>query len=205
MPGQQQLVDLLDAPASPVGGNLFGLSREQLRAVFRSFDQPVYRTAQLLVSMFRQRAASLDAVTTLPRQLREEMAKAGWRIALPQIVRCFHSADGTERYLMAGEDGRTVEAVWMPGGDSGEEGDWDEESRVAAPEIETKRATICVSSQMGCAVGCDFCSTAKLGLQRNLTAGEIAGQVIAVLERHQVEVGRDRGSLVFMGMGEPFV
>jgi 23S rRNA (adenine2503-C2)-methyltransferase len=67
------------------------------------------------------------------------------------------------------------------------------------------RATICVSSQVGCAVNCQFCLTAKLGLQRNLTAGEIAGQVLAVLDRHGVEVGRDRLNLVFMGMGEPFL
>ncbi len=67
------------------------------------------------------------------------------------------------------------------------------------------RATICVSSQIGCAVNCQFCLTAKLGLQRNLTPGEIAGQVISVMDRHNVEVGRDRLNLVFMGMGEPFL
>jgi 23S rRNA (adenine2503-C2)-methyltransferase len=67
------------------------------------------------------------------------------------------------------------------------------------------RATICVSSQVGCAVNCQFCLTAKLGLQRNLTAGEIAGQVVSVLDRQGVEVGRDRVNLVFMGMGEPFL
>jgi 23S rRNA (adenine2503-C2)-methyltransferase len=67
------------------------------------------------------------------------------------------------------------------------------------------RATICVSSQVGCAVNCQFCLTAKLGLQRNLSAGEIAGQVVAVLDRHGVVVGRDRVNLVFMGMGEPFL
>jgi 23S rRNA (adenine2503-C2)-methyltransferase len=67
------------------------------------------------------------------------------------------------------------------------------------------RATICVSSQVGCAVNCQFCLTAKLGFQRNLTAGEIAGQVLAVFDRHSVQVGRDRVNLVFMGMGEPFL
>ena len=68
-----------------------------------------------------------------------------------------------------------------------------------------QRATICVSSQVGCAVNCQFCLTAKLGLQRNLSAGEIAGQVIAVLERQAMQLGRDRINLVFMGMGEPFL
>jgi 23S rRNA (adenine2503-C2)-methyltransferase len=74
-----------------------------------------------------------------------------------------------------------------------------------APEKSWSRATICVSSQVGCAVNCHFCLTGKLGLQRNLSAGEIAGQVISVFERHGVEVGRDRVNLVFMGMGEPFL
>ncbi len=68
-----------------------------------------------------------------------------------------------------------------------------------------RRATICVSSQVGCAVNCQFCLTAKLGMRRNLTAGEIAGQVVAVLRRQGVVIGRDRVNLVFMGMGEPFL
>jgi 23S rRNA (adenine2503-C2)-methyltransferase len=67
------------------------------------------------------------------------------------------------------------------------------------------RSTICISSQVGCAVNCQFCLTAKLGLQRNLSAGEIAGQVVTILDRHAVRVGRDRVNLVFMGMGEPFL
>ena len=97
----------------------------------------------------------------------------------------------------------------MPEGDGGEIG---EEEDTEGPGAEFtgsarrwSRATICVSSQVGCAVNCQFCLTAKLGLQRNLTAGEIAGQVVSVLDRHSVEVGRDRINLVFMGMGEPFL
>ena len=110
--------------------------------------------------------------------------------------------DGTERYLVEGQarDGQTVETVWMPEGDEGEAGDGSEEEGKS-----WNRATICVSSQVGCAVNCQFCLTAKLGLQRNLTAGEIAGQVVAVLDRQAVEVGRERVNLVFMGMGEPFL
>ena len=68
-----------------------------------------------------------------------------------------------------------------------------------------RRATICISSQVGCAVNCQFCLTAKLGIRRNLTAGEIAGQVAAVLSRHKIQIGKDRINLVFMGMGEPFL
>ncbi len=196
------------------------------------FSQPVYRAGQLLDAMYRQRVASLDEITVLPRALREQMAKSGWRISPPKISAAFRSSDGTERYLVAcpdGPDGQTVETVWMPGGDGGEIGDGsadsdstgsayeadgefgdgstaaDEPAKKAASARPAQRATICVSSQIGCAVNCQFCLTAQLGLQRNLTAGEIAGQVIAVLERHSVVVGRDRINLVFMGMGEPFL
>jgi 23S rRNA (adenine2503-C2)-methyltransferase len=102
-----------------------------------------------------------------------------------------------------------VETVWMPGGDGGERGDGtqaaEEEEHPGLDDDDYKRATICISSQVGCAVNCQFCLTAKLGIRRNLTPGEIAGQVAAVLNRHSVEVGRDRINLVFMGMGEPFL
>lgn len=81
----------------------------------------------------------------------------------------------------------------------------DTRNRGALAETGYRRATICVSSQVGCAVNCQFCLTAKLGIRRNLTAGEIAGQVAAVLNRHRIQVGRDRINLVFMGMGEPFL
>jgi 23S rRNA (adenine2503-C2)-methyltransferase len=95
----------------------------------------------------------------------------------------------------------------MPDGDGGEAGEEAETNANGDEEMHRSwsRATICVSSQVGCAVNCQFCLTAKLGLQRNLTAGEIAGQVVAVLDRHDVELGRDRVNLVFMGMGEPFL
>jgi 23S rRNA (adenine2503-C2)-methyltransferase len=93
----------------------------------------------------------------------------------------------------------------MPEGDDGESGDDSEAETEDGAGKRTQRATLCVSSQVGCAVNCEFCLTAKLGFQRNLTVGEIAGQVLAVFERHVVEVGRDRLNLVFMGMGEPFL
>jgi len=91
----------------------------------------------------------------------------------------------------------------MPEGDDGEAGDGTGDGNGDGKDW--RRTTICVSSQVGCAVNCQFCLTAKLGLQRNLSAGEIAGQVVAVLDRHAVRVGRDRVNLVFMGMGEPFL
>jgi 23S rRNA (adenine2503-C2)-methyltransferase len=201
MPGGENLVRLLDGEAGAAVKNLFGLSYQQLMEIMVQFGQPAYRASQLLDAMFRQRVGSLEGVSTLPRGLRKELAEQGWAIGRPTIVETFRSVDGTERYLVAGQDGQTVETVWMPGGDGAERGDDDG----AEGGTGTQRATICVSSQVGCAVNCQFCLTAKLGLQRNLSAGEIAGQVIAVLERQAVQVGRDRINLVFMGMGEPFL
>jgi 23S rRNA (adenine2503-C2)-methyltransferase len=185
-----------DSP-NPTGGNLFGLSRQQLTDLMHGLGQPAYRAGQLLEAMFQQRVDSLEGVLTLPASLRKTLADAGWTLARPRSVETFRSVDGTERYLVAGQDRQTVETVWMPGGDGGEQGDGSTET--------TQRATICVSSQVGCAVNCQFCLTAKLGLQRNLSAGEIAGQVIAVMDRQAVQIGRDRINLVFMGMGEPFL
>jgi 23S rRNA (adenine2503-C2)-methyltransferase len=197
MPGGENLVRVLDGATKPVVKNLFGLSRQQLTDMLSEFGQPPYRVGQLLQAMFQHRTSSLDQVKTLPKGLRQELAEAGWTIDRPRIVETFRSVDGTERYLIAGQEGQTVETVWMPGGDGAEQGDTRETGNL--------RATICVSSQVGCAVNCQFCLTAKLGLQRNLSAGEIAGQVIAVLERQSVKLGRDRINLVFMGMGEPFL
>jgi 23S rRNA (adenine2503-C2)-methyltransferase len=201
MPGMGNFVRLLDGTARIDGRNLFGLSRQQLTDLMAEFRQPAYRAHQLLQAMFQHRTASLEEVLTLPGALRQELAQAGWTLHRPGIVETFRSIDGTERYLIVGRDGQTVETVWMPGGDGAELG----EGEALAPESSSRRATICVSSQVGCAVNCQFCLTAKLGLQRNLSAGEIAGQVIAVLERQGVHMGRDRINLVFMGMGEPFL
>jgi 23S rRNA (adenine2503-C2)-methyltransferase len=180
---------------------LFGLSLPQLTDVMAALGQKPYRATQLFEALYRQRVVSLDQITTLPQTLR-----------------------GTERYLIRMADGETVETVWMPDGDGGERGDGsqaaeeeeaeDSEAPTTKPAGATpyRRSTICVSSQVGCAVNCQFCLTAKLGIRRNLTAGEIAGQVAAVLNRHQVELGSTRGTysparinLVFMGMGEPFL
>jgi 23S rRNA (adenine2503-C2)-methyltransferase len=100
----------------------------------------------------------------------------------------------------------------IPFGNDKQNGFWDRRGNGRArsnfgtlAEAGFRRATICISSQVGCAVNCQFCLTAKLGIKRNLTAGEIAGQVAAVLNRHRIQIGKDRINLVFMGMGEPFL
>jgi 23S rRNA (adenine2503-C2)-methyltransferase len=178
---------------------LFGFSIEQLSALLVHFDEPKFRARQLAQALYRDWIADLDAITTLPAALRQKLVAQGYAIGLPPILQTFRSIDGTERYLIGASGGQTVETVWMPDGDGVEDLETDDALPVR------KRATICVSSQIGCAVNCQFCLTAKLGIERNLTPGEIAGQVVAVLRRHQVELGRDRINLVFMGMGEPFL
>src|SRR3984885_2820946 len=188
---------------------LFGASLRELTGLMESLNQPAYRARQLYDALYTQRVPSLDQITTLPASLREKLKAAGHTIGLPELVQTARSIDGTERYLVRLADGETVETVWMPGGDGGERGDGtqaaEEEEHPTHDDDDYKRATICISSQVGCAVNCQFCLTAKLGIRRNLTPGEIAGQVAAVLNRHNVEVGRDRINLVFMGMGEPFL
>ncbi len=190
---------------------LFGLDAEALAASMVEIGEPAWRGRQLAEAMYRQRVAELDKATTLPRVLRSRLVTEGWAIGRPRIVQTFVSKDETERYLVEGQirDTHTVEAVWMPDGDGGEAGDG---SNADVPNRSNHksakdwaRATICVSSQVGCAVNCQFCLTAKLGLQRNLSAGEIAGQVVAVLDKHAVEIGKERVNIVFMGMGEPLL
>jgi len=200
--GRGTTLSILDASGPSAGPTnpyaLFGLKIEQLAELLSSFSSSTYRTRQLTLALYRQWITTLDDLTTFPKELRQQLANAGYSVGLPRIAETFRSIDGTERYLISMADGQTVETVWMPEGDSGESGDGSE----AATHHD---ATICISSQIGCAVNCRFCLTAKLGIIRNLTAGEIAGQVVVVLKRHNVRIGRDRINLVFMGMGEPFL
>jgi 23S rRNA (adenine2503-C2)-methyltransferase len=207
---------------------LFGMDKAELTSVMAGLGQKAYRAQQVFEALYKQRVAALDEVTTLPISLREMLAAEGYVVGLPEIVQAAKSLDGTERYLMRMVDGETVETVWMPDGDGGERGDGSEAAAEEVGEEESaeeavtgkkvdmrnwgalapqgfRRATICISSQVGCAVNCQFCLTAKLGIKRNLTAGEIAGQVAAVLNRHGIQMGKDRINLVFMGMGEPFL
>src|ERR1035437_1853823 len=198
---------------------LFSLSLQQLEEIIERLGLEKYRSRQIWHALYQQRVSSFEEMTSLPKSVRELLVRSGFHVGMPRIAQTFLSSDGTERYLVACPDGETVETVWMPNGDDGELGDGsdaaiEEADQVAATltaeakeesALPYRRATICISSQVGCAVNCQFCLTAKLGVKRNLTAGEIAGQVAAVLNRHQVRVGRDRINLVFMGMGEPFL
>jgi 23S rRNA (adenine2503-C2)-methyltransferase len=178
---------------------LFGLDEPALGEVVASFGEPAYRARQIAEGVYKQRFTTLDEFTTLPIALRRKLADAGWSVGRPAIAQVFTASDRTERYLIEVNGAQTVETVWMPESDGGEDGEDD------GSDDAITRSTICVSSQIGCAVNCQFCLTAKLGLTRNLTAGEIAGQVVSVLARHGLDPATNRINLVFMGMGEPFL
>jgi 23S rRNA (adenine2503-C2)-methyltransferase len=180
--------------------HLLGLDFEELSRLVEEHGQPEYRARQLFEAIYPQRLSSLDSISTLPKPFRLALRDNGAEVGQPRIERRFQSSDGTIRYLIAMTDGESVETVWMPEGDGGESGDGSD-----AGSREWDRATICVSSQVGCAVNCQFCLTALLGIKRNLTAGEIVGQVVAVLNDRAVELDRQRVNIVFMGMGEPFL
>jgi 23S rRNA (adenine2503-C2)-methyltransferase len=218
--------------SQPQHTELLGLSLQQLTEVTEGFGQPGYRGRQLLDGLYRQRWLRLEQFTTLPLAFRQQLTESSYVVGLPQIEKKFVSADGTIRYLFASSDGESVETVWMPDGDGGEAGDGSEDGDAELRELNAldvvlpreggrglaagvegsavrgtswQRATICVSSQVGCAVECAFCMTALLGLKRNLSAGEIVGQILAVLNDQRVELEHDRVNLVFMGQGEPFL
>ncbi|HLW87920.1 MAG TPA: 23S rRNA (adenine(2503)-C(2))-methyltransferase RlmN [Terriglobales bacterium] len=190
----------------PKKTTLLGLTLQELTQMAEESGQSAYRGRQLFEAIYARRIEAAEQISTLPQGFRAQLNQSGITIGLPKIARKFASRDGTVRYLVELADGQTVETVWMPEGDSGEAGDG---SEAGSEALETtrlwNRSTICVSSQAGCAVDCQFCLTALLGLKRNLTAGEIVGQVCAVLNDQQVSPPQSRVNIVFMGMGEPFL
>jgi len=185
---------------------LFGLDLQELAAIVQVAGEPSYRARQIFDALYARRVESAEQISTLPKEFRRTLQERGLTVGLPRIERKFVSRDGTIRYLMALADDQSVETVWMPEGDGGEAGDGsqagDEGEKSGA---KWPRATICVSSQVGCAVDCQFCMTALLGVKRNLSAGEIVGQICAVLNDQRVSPPQDRVNMVFMGMGEPFL
>jgi 23S rRNA (adenine2503-C2)-methyltransferase len=168
--------------------NLLGQSAEELRAFVQSLGEPAYRGGQIYHALYAERRFDLANYTNLPAALRKRLTESA-AIELPRVVRRHVSADGTVRYVLAlGAGGQaqkpaTVETVFMP---------------------EENRQTICISSQAGCAVDCQFCLTATLGLVRNLTAGEIVGQVLVALDDHR-EALKPQTNVVLMGQGEPLL
>jgi 23S rRNA (adenine2503-C2)-methyltransferase len=185
---------------------LLGLTLQELTQVAVESGQPAYRGRQLFEAIYAERIGATERISTLPQDFRAQLDQSGITVGLPVATKKFASSDGTVRYLMELADGQTVETVWMPEGDNGEAGDGSEAgNQLDEPTRHWDRSTICVSSQAGCAVDCQFCLTALLGLKRNLTAGEIVGQVCAVLNDQHVSPPQSRVNIVFMGMGEPFL
>ena len=171
--------------------NLLGKSPEELRVFLQEMAEPAYRGAQIYHALYAERRSDFGAMTNLPAALRDRLAREA-TIELPRIVRTYGADDGTLRYVLSLEEttagsgspkAATIETVFMP---------------------EENRQTIGVSTQAGCAVDCHFCLTATLGLIRNLTAGEIIGQVVLALELNRAGL-KPQTNVVLMGQGEPLL
>ena len=162
---------------------LVGKELGDLTALLASAGEQSFRARQLYHALYRQRIEALESVSVLPSGLRARLARE-FDTGLPEQSERFTSKDGTVRYLLRLADGKTVEAVFIP---------------------ERDRDTLCISSQVGCPVDCKFCLTALMGIERNLTAGEIVGQVLHLCRAHQLEPRTRPLNIVMMGMGEPLL
>ncbi len=160
--------------------NAAGLDRAGLRGLVEALGEPAYRAAQLYEGLYLHRYSDWAQFTALPKALRARLAEAA-DLRWPAIRDSLTSGDGATKHVFDLADGRQVEGVFMP---------------------YANRTTLCLSSQVGCAMGCTFCATGQMGIVRNLTAGEIVGQAVAMLEHHRVPK-ETRVNIVFMGMGEP--
>ncbi|MEE4202874.1 MAG: 23S rRNA (adenine(2503)-C(2))-methyltransferase RlmN [Halieaceae bacterium] len=172
------------APASKV--NLLGMTRAQLEAFFLDLGDKKFRAQQLMKWMHHHGVRDINEMTNIGKALRERLSEVA-EIRPPEIVEQHDSADGTRKWLIRVEGGGLVESVLIPEGD---------------------RATLCVSSQVGCSLDCKFCSTGKQGFQRDLTAAEIIGQVWLAIDSYQAfQSGKGRvvTNVVMMGMGEPLL
>lgn len=166
---------------------LLELSPDQLQSLLVSWGQPSYRAGQILGWVYRRFATSFEQMTDLPVALRQRLAGA-LAFTMPEVVAEQVSADGsTTKALLRLADGNTVETVLM---------------RYAASDEGRARNTICVSTQVGCAMACVFCATGQQGFLRNLSSGEIVAQVLH-FARALASEGTRVTNLVFMGMGEP--
>ena len=155
------------------------LERPALEAALESRGHARFHAGQIFRWIYRRGVTDPGAMTDLSRDLRATLA-SDFRVTAPALVHREQSVDGTEKFLLRFDDGRTVESVFIP---------------------DTPAMTFCISTQVGCAMACGFCLTGKMGLVRNLTAGEIVGQVRVLADA--LEMRDKRFNLVLMGMGEP--
>ena len=159
--------------------DLRDLSLGELEQVVVDAGERSYRARQIAHWLYQKNVDSFDAMRDLPPSLRDSL-KERFTISVPTAATVRRSTDGTRKILLRLRDGQEIESVIIPAGD---------------------RVTLCMSSQAGCAMRCGFCATARMGLHRNLTAGEIVGQIFAA--RRELALGEELTNYVFMGMGEP--
>jgi 23S rRNA (adenine2503-C2)-methyltransferase len=163
--------------------NLLGLARPELEALVAELGSKPFRARQLMSWMYKRGESDFGKMTDLARDFRAVLAERA-EVRVPEIVSHQESADGTRKWLLRADASQAFEMVFIP---------------------ETERGTLCISSQVGCALDCAFCSTAQQGFNRNLTAAEIVGQVWLASHELGWVTGEHRKitNVVFMGMGEP--
>jgi 23S rRNA (adenine2503-C2)-methyltransferase len=169
---------LTDLKSSGVDPNLFNYSLSDLEALLVQLKEPKFRAAQLFEWIWKHKKFSFDEMTNLAKSLREKL-KNDFVIVPPKLLFSENSEDGTKKFLIRLSDSKTVETVWIPKEDQG-------------------RVTVCISTQVGCRMGCKFCLTAQQKTERDLSPGEIAGQLFVLPDSDKIT------NVVVMGMGEPF-
>ena len=155
---------------------LLGLTLSELGEVASSVGLRPFAAGQMAAWLYRKKVTDISQMTDLPKRARDLLVERGYRVGREEPVAEARSTDGTAKYLFTGAGGRDIEAVYIP---------------------DRERATLCVSSQAGCKMGCRFCMTGQLGWQGNLDAGAIINQVLSIPESESLT------NIVFMGMGEP--
>ncbi len=159
--------------------NLKELNKDGIIAFAKSHGLPAYRAKQFLHWIYEKKAQSIEEITEFSKELRKEISETAYISNLKLLDRQV-SGDGTEKFLFELEDGETIESVLIPDDD---------------------RQTLCISSQVGCSMGCGFCLTGRIGIKRNLKAYEIVDQIISAIRIKK----KDITNIVFMGMGEPLL
>jgi 23S rRNA (adenine2503-C2)-methyltransferase len=172
-------VELENAETEELTRDLRDSSLEEIEAVVAEAGERPFRAKQIAHWLFRRSVESFDDMSDLPAGLREYLKKQ-FRIGCGAIAHVARAADGTRKLLFRLFDGEEIETVIIP---------------------TEKRITLCISSQVGCAMACEFCATARMGLHRNLSAGEIVAQIFAA--RRELGADEELTNYVFMGMGEP--
>lgn len=166
--------------------NLLGLPREKLVDFFADLNEKAFRAAQVLKWIHHHGVTDFQEMSNLSRDLRMRLQNC-CEIVLPKVAAEQYSTDGTRKWILRLHDGNAIETVYIP---------------------EPGRGTLCVSSQVGCALDCTFCATARQGFNRNLSSAEIIAQIWfarRVLEKDRIDASRRVSNVVFMGMGEPLL